>query len=48
VRRKRERDPRRTEALKVVQGKMAELLTGPREFVDLDVLVESSLPSGQP
>jgi quinol monooxygenase YgiN len=45
--RERERDPRRTEALQVMQAKMAEVLAGPPEFIDLEVLVESTLPSRQ-
>jgi quinol monooxygenase YgiN len=36
--RAREQDPRRQEGLKAVGATMAEILDGPREFVDLEVI----------
>jgi heme-degrading monooxygenase HmoA len=36
--RARERDPGRQEGLKSIQAAMAEILDGPREFIDLNVL----------
>lgn len=38
--RERERDPRRADRLKVVSSMLAELLTAPPEFVDLEVVEE--------
>lgn len=42
--REREQDPRRTEGLKVLNAMMAEVLAGPPEFVDLEVLDEITMP----
>ena len=39
--RAREQDPRRTDGLAVAQATMAEILDGPREFVDLDIIEET-------
>jgi heme-degrading monooxygenase HmoA len=36
--RARERDPRRQEGLKSIQTAMAQILDGPREFIDLNVV----------
>lgn len=38
--RAREQDPRREEGLKVVRETMAEILDGPREFMNLSVIEE--------
>jgi quinol monooxygenase YgiN len=38
--RAREQDPRRQEMLRRVQAKMRDVVEGPREFVDLDVVEE--------
>ena len=40
--RARERDPRRQEGLKPAQAALAEILDGPREFVDLTVVQDMS------
>ena len=40
--RAREQDPRRQEGLKPVQAAMAEILDGPREFVELTVVSDVS------
>jgi len=40
--RAREKDPRRTEVLAAASATMAEILDGPPEFIDLDVLGELS------
>ena len=40
--RARERDPRRREGLKPAQAALAEILDGPREFVDLTVVQDMS------
>ena len=37
-----ERDPRRQEGLKPAQAALAEILDGPREFVDLTVVQDMS------
>ena len=39
--RAREQDPRRTEGLEAVRALMGEILDGPPEFVDLNVLEET-------
>lgn len=44
--RARERDPRRREQVQAVQGKIPELLDGPPEFIDLDILDETYPASG--
>lgn len=44
----REQDPRRAEGLRTLQTMMAEVLTSPPEFVDLEVLDETTLLSSQP
>jgi quinol monooxygenase YgiN len=36
--RAREQDPRRQEAMKAIQASMAQVMAGPPEFIDLDVL----------
>ena len=44
--RAREQDPRREEGLRAVRETMARIVDGPREFINLDVLVESVFPTG--
>jgi hypothetical protein len=41
--RERESDPRRDEALGAVRELMAEMLDGPPQFADLDVVVDTAL-----
>jgi quinol monooxygenase YgiN len=43
--RARERDPRREEGLGAVRDTMARIIDGPREFINLDVVVESVFPT---
>ena len=40
--RAREQDPRREQALQAVREKMGQVFEGPPEFVDLEVVVEST------
>lgn len=40
--RAREQDPRRTEGLQAARALMEEILDGPREFVDLEVVEETT------
>jgi hypothetical protein len=42
--RAREQDPRREQALEAVRQKLADLVDGPPEFVDLNVVTESTAP----
>jgi quinol monooxygenase YgiN len=46
--RAREQDPCREEAQEAIRAMMAEVLAGPPEFIDLEVLAEGTLPSHQP
>lgn len=46
--RAREQDPRRKEAQEALTAMMTEVLAGPPEFVDLEVLADSTLPGTQP
>lgn len=41
----REQDPRRTEGLQKLNAMMGEVLVGPPEFVNLDVVDEITMPS---
>ncbi len=43
--RERERDPRREEGLKELRARLPEILDGPPEFADLNVLVDSRPPT---
>lgn len=40
--RERENDPRRAEGLKVLREVMAEIIDGPREFTDLNVISDAT------
>jgi quinol monooxygenase YgiN len=46
--RAREEDPRRKEAQEVLGSMMAEVLAGPPEFVDMEVLSDSTIQSSHP
>ena len=45
--RAREQDPRRTEGLQTLNAMLAEVLAGPPEFVDLEVMDEIRMPSSE-
>lgn len=46
--RAREEDPRRKEAQDVLGAMMAEVLAGPPEFVDMEVVADSTIASSYP
>jgi quinol monooxygenase YgiN len=45
--RAREQDPRRAEAQETIRAMMGEVLAGPPQFIDLQVVAEGTLPSHQ-